>query len=209
VDSEEFAALAEGSGLVTRLGEWTVRRACASARALSPKGEPPIRVGVNLSLSQLRQPDLQSRMGEILEETGLPPEQLELGIAESAMTENVGLAAPVLKGLAALGIRVAIDDFGIGYSSLSHLKQLTVHRLKIDRSLVTALGRDRRGTALVRAIVRVAHTLGLGVVAKGVETREQVGLLRQLGCDEIQGFVASDAVPEGTLRALVARSYGF
>jgi diguanylate cyclase (GGDEF)-like protein/PAS domain S-box-containing protein len=205
---DEIVSLTEDSGVLHRLGEWALRTACANASGLIGAGLPPIRVGLNLSLIQLREPDLRRRVEGILDETGLPPEQLEIGIAESVAIQSVGLVAPVLEGLVALGTRVAIDDFRGGYSSLSHLEHLPVHRLRVDRSLVTGIVGDPRGTALVDAIVKMAHSLGLRVVAKGVATRQQIGLLRHLGCDEIQGFVASGGVSGDALHALLTTSFG-
>jgi diguanylate cyclase (GGDEF)-like protein/PAS domain S-box-containing protein len=192
----EFVPLAEDTGLIVRLGEWTLEQACRQARAWQAQGLPALRVAVNVSVRQLWQPDLKKSIRRILEETSLDPRNLDLEITETTAMQNFDLTAPILRDLAAMGVAITIDDFGTGYSSLSYLKLLPVQRLKIDRSLVAGIDRDRRDLAIVKAVVRLAHSLGLTVVAEGVETEEQKNTLARLRCDEMQGWIFSDAVPE-------------
>src|SRR5262249_52912439 len=150
---------------------------------------------VNLSVRQFRQPNLRQTVENALAASGLPPGLLELEITESIAMQNFDLTVPLLTEFVGMGISISIDDFGTGYSSLSYLKRLPIHRLKIDQSFVAGIGREPRDTAIVRAIIGMAHNLGLGVVAEGVETEAQAALLRELNCDEIQGFVFSQALP--------------
>ncbi|PYQ21263.1 MAG: hypothetical protein DMF79_08595, partial [Acidobacteria bacterium] len=161
----EFVPLAEDTGLIVRLGEWTLEQACRHARAWQSQGLPALRVAVNVSVRQLWQPDLKKSIGRILEQTSLDPRHLDLEITETTAMQNFDLTAPILRDIAAMGVAITIDDFGTGYSSLSYLKRLPVQRLKIDRSLVAGVDRDRRDLAIVKAVVRLAHSLGLTVVA--------------------------------------------
>ena len=200
----EFVPLAEDTGLIVRLGEWTLQQACRHARAWQSRGLPALRVAVNVSVRQLWQPDLKKSIGRILEQTSLDPRHLDLEITETTAMQNFELTAPILRDIAAMGVAITIDDFGTGYSSLSYLKRLPVQRLKIDRSLVAGVDRDRRDLAIVKAVVRLAHSLGLTVVAEGVETEEQKSALARLRCDEMQGWIFSDAVPEEQFARLLS-----
>jgi diguanylate cyclase (GGDEF)-like protein/PAS domain S-box-containing protein len=211
ISPTEFVPLAEDMGLITRLGEWVLRKACQRASAWKQRGLPPVRVAVNLSIRQFRQTDLRATVEKILRETGLSPRQLDLEITETTAMQNFDLTVPVLRHFATMGIMISIDDFGTGYSSLSRLQLLPVQRLKIDRSFIAGLGHKTQEAVIVKAIIRMAHSLGLAVVAEGVETEEQLSVLRRLRCDEIQGRVVSDAVPEeacGPLLAAAVRRYG-
>ena len=178
-----------------RLGEWTLDQACRQARSWQAQGLPALRVAVNVSVRQLWQPDLKKSIRRVLEETSLDPRHLDLEITETTAMQNFDLTVPILRDFAAMGIAITIDAFGTGYSSLSYLKLLPVQRLKIDRSLVAGIARDRRDLAIVKAVVRLGHSLGLTVVAEGVETEEQKSALTRLRCDEMQGWIFSDAVP--------------
>ena len=183
-----FIPAAEASGLIRPLGAWVLREACRQANAWHGRGWE-LSVAVNLSPAQLRQNGVLPMIGEALAATGLEPARLELEITEGVLMENVQHKGDgFLRGLAADGVRLAIDDFGTGYSSLAYLKHLPVDTIKIDRSFVRDLGRHPRDEALVRGIVMLGQSLGKRVVAEGVENATQLSLLRELGCDQAQGF---------------------
>jgi diguanylate cyclase (GGDEF)-like protein len=191
----EFIPLAEETGLILPLGEWVLRTACAQNRAWQQGGLPALRVSVNLSALQLRQPDLIERIEQILVETGLDPRHLELEITESILMKNVESTLLILARLREAGIALAMDDFGTGYSSLSYLKRFPLDLIKIDYSFVRDLTRDASDAALVRTIIAMASNLNLHSVAEGVETAEQLAFLRRHGCDTVQGFYFSPPVP--------------
>jgi diguanylate cyclase (GGDEF)-like protein/PAS domain S-box-containing protein len=201
----EFVPVAEESGLIVSLGEWVLRNACASAKGWQERGLP-LRVSVNVSVRQFQQPGFRSTVEAILQETSLPPRLLELEITETVAMQNFDLAVPALRDFVAMGIGVCIDDLGTGYSSLSYLKLLPIRRLKIDRSFIVGIGREAQDRAIVKAIVRMGHSLGVGVVAEGVETGEQIAVLKELRCDECQGWIFGEAVPEDELEKLAART---
>jgi EAL domain-containing protein (putative c-di-GMP-specific phosphodiesterase class I) len=182
-----------------------LREACACAALWERDGLPPVRVSVNLSARQFQQEGLARRVRAVLEETGLAPFRLELEITESTVMRDIRAAQSVLHSLKQLGVTVSIDDFGTGYSSLSYLKRFPIDVLKIDRSFVTDVIADPNDSAIVRALIALAHGLDLEAVAEGVETVEQVAFLKANGCDEIQGYYYSPPVwPEelaGLLKA--------
>ena len=183
-----FIPAAEASGLIRPLGAWVLREACRQADVWRQAGQE-LSVAVNLSPAQLRRRLPRPAIGEALAATGLEPGRLELEITEGVLMENVQHKGDgFLRGLAADGVRLAIDDFGTGYSSLAYLKHLPVDAIKIDRSFVRDLGRHPRDEALVRGIVMLGQSLGKRVVAEGVENATQLSLLRELGCDQAQGF---------------------
>jgi EAL domain-containing protein (putative c-di-GMP-specific phosphodiesterase class I) len=165
-------------------------------------------VAVNLSVRQFRQGGLQASVERALSESKLPPELLELEITESIAMQNFELTVPVLTQLSDMGVTITIDDFGTGYSSLSYLKQLPIHRLKIDKSFTDGIGigDEKRDVAIVKAIIGMAHSLDLRVTAEGVETAAQLEVLRELECDEFQGYLCSPAVAEEDLPAMVIRN---
>lgn len=201
-----FLPLAEESGLIVPLGEWVLTEACRQARAwqLSHPGVPAIMVSVNLSGRQFWQPDLADVVARAITVTGLAPACLELELTESIAMADVDGAVAVLQRLKALGVLVALDDFGTGYSSLRALHRLPLDTLKIDRSLVLDVGEDRRTFAILQAAVTVGETLGLRVVAEGVETREELAEICALGCDQVQGFYFSRPLPVAAMTALLA-----
>ena len=180
----DFIPLAEETGLIGPLGEWVLRRACAEA-ALWAK---PLRIAVNLSPRQLHRPDLPALVLEVLTTTGLSPERLELEITETALFDDFDRALEGLRRLKSLGVRIAMDDFGTGFSSLSTLHSFPFDKLKIDRSFVKAMHVDERAKAIVRAVLGLGRSLGIPVVAEGVETDEQLEFLKGEGCAELQGF---------------------
>jgi len=199
-----FVALAEDVGMIVPLGAWVLRRACERTRAWRERNLGHLSIAVNLSARQVQNEDFARRVGEILRETGLPPTALDLEITESAAMQNVETTGQVLGQLSALGVKISIDDFGTGHSSLSYLKHFPINRLKIDRSFIDGMTRDVRDRAIVAGVLSIAHNLGVKVVAEGVETREQASLLAELGCDEVQGFLFGAPVPESLVEKILA-----
>lgn len=187
----DFIPLAEDTGLIVPIGEWVLHTACAQNKKWHEEGWPSMRISVNLSARQFEQLQLVEIITEALSETGLAPEQLELELTESAIMKNTETAIETLHRIKKTGVRIAIDDFGTGYSSLSYLKQLPIDVLKIDRSFVCESTTAPDDAAIVMAIIGLAHTLNLKVIAEGVETEEQLAFLRLLKCDEIQGYLCS------------------
>jgi diguanylate cyclase (GGDEF)-like protein/PAS domain S-box-containing protein len=190
VHPAEFIPMAEETGLIAAIGEWVLREACGQLKVWQAAGLPVNRVSVNLSARQFQQPTLVGMLKGIMRETGVDPRALELELTESVM-QHQDKAIRVLEELHALGVQIAIDDFGTGYSSLNYLKQLPIQRLKIDRSFVNDITSNPVDAAIVTAVVTLAHSLRLKVVAEGVETQSQLELLRLLHCDEMQGYVFS------------------
>ena len=184
----EFVPVAEESGLVVPVGEVILEEACRQAQRWRLDLQvPSLAVSVNLSARQLARPDLAETVEEVLRETGLDPQCLSLDITETAYVRVLEEKSAALVRLKGLGVGVSIDDFGTGYSSLSYLKRLPADTLKIDRSFVGGLGEDAEDTAIVRMIIDLAHTLGMKVVAEGVEQWAQAALLAEMGCDLAQG----------------------
>jgi diguanylate cyclase (GGDEF)-like protein len=188
VSPSEFIPLAEKTGFIVHLGEWILRTACAQTKAWQAAGFPPIRIAVNLSGHQFNQPNLSRLVVDILNETGLDPSYLELELTESTVMQNSEAAIAMLSELKSLGIQISIDDFGTGYSSLSYLKQFPFDILKIDRSFICQLTQDAKNAAITTAILQMARSLNLKVVAEGVETEAELAFLRRQHCDEIQGY---------------------
>ncbi|MDA8443179.1 MAG: EAL domain-containing protein [Peptococcaceae bacterium] len=198
----KFISLAEDSGFILQLGEWVLRTACTYNKQLQDNGYPRARVAVNLSARQFRQKDLALQIDQILTQTGLSPEWLELEITESLSMQDVDLSIEILQRLNQMGIRLSIDDFGTGFSSLSCLSQFPLDTLKIDRSFVAQL--NGRSDAIVLTIIQLAQNLGLKVIGEGVETKEQLNFLRARGCDAAQGFLMAKPVPAEKVAALLS-----
>jgi diguanylate cyclase (GGDEF)-like protein/PAS domain S-box-containing protein len=194
-----FISIAEESGLILPLGERVLHTACAQNKQLQDQGYPPVRVAVNLSARQFRQRDLARQVGGVLITTGLESKWLELEITESLSMEDVEQTIETLQKLKAMGIHLAIDDFGTGFSSLNYLSRFPINTLKIDRSFITELNSRPEGQAIVLTIIQLAQTLGLSVIAEGVETEEQMEFLRTRGCDKVQGFLLAKPMPMETL----------
>ncbi|MCS6944536.1 MAG: EAL domain-containing protein [Sutterellaceae bacterium] len=203
IGPDRFIALAEETGLILPIGEWVLHTACAQAAAWRAAGHP-IRVAVNLSVRQFRQPDLASRVAAAAAANGLPMDQLELEITETAAMSHPEQAITVLRQLRELGVALAVDDFGTGYSSLSYLQRLPIQRVKIDRAFVRDLTQEGRGVAIARVILALARTLDLRTTAEGVETGAQRDFLAAHGCEEYQGYLLSAPLPAPQLTAWLA-----
>lgn len=194
VDPTRFIPLAEETGLIDAIGAWALAAVCRQNKAWQRAGLPPLRAAVNVSARQFRH-GIEKSVARVLAETGLDPRYLELEITESSVMECVPESLEVLHRLRALGVQLSLDDFGTGYSAMSYLKRLPVATLKIDCSFVRDITRDADSAAIVEAIIAVAHSLKLKVIAEGVETAEQLARLRAHGCDEVQGFVVGRPLP--------------
>lgn len=203
VPPADFIPLAEETGLILPLGEWVLRAACSQNRKWQDKGFAQMRMGVNISARHLQEQSLAGTVAQILHETGLSPEFLELELTESSIMSNAEAAIDVLTQLKTMGVTISIDDFGTGFSSLSYLKRLPIDALKIDQSFVRDVTTDPDDAALVMAIITLAHNLRLRVVAEGVETEEQLRFLRLLRCDEIQGHIFEKPLPAEALERLL------
>ncbi len=191
VSPERFISVLEDSGLILPVGAWVLRAACSQLAAWDAAGMPPLTLAVNLSSRQFRQPNLARFIADTLREAGVAPQRLELELTESLLMEDNEATRSALAALYALGVRVAMDDFGTGHSSLSYLKRFSIDTLKIDRSFVSELPHDPEDAAIATAIVAMGRSLNMKVVAEGVETPEQACYLRTLGCDEVQGYLLS------------------
>ena len=198
VAPDRFIGVLEDSGLIVAAGAWVLRQACRQTMAWQAEGLPPLRIAVNLSARQLRQADLVDMVARTLAETGLAPQMLELELTESMLMDG-DEHSRTLKALSDLGVKLAIDDFGTGYSSLAYLKRFYVDTLKIDRSFVRDTPDDPEDCAIASAVIALARSLKLRVVAEGVETAAQADFLRREGCDEMQGWLLGRALPADEL----------
>ena len=199
----KFIPLAEETGLIVPIGEWVLRSACAQTRIWQSEGFKNIRVAVNLSARQFRQKNLIEMVGLVLKETGIEPRFLELELTESIM-QNPEVSIMALRELRSMGLEIAIDDFGTGYSSLSYLKRFPINTLKIDQAFIRHLTDNPDDPMIVTAIITLAHNLRLKAIAEGVETVEQLKLLRLLGCDSMQGYYFSRPLPVDEMSKLLA-----
>jgi len=197
--------LAEETGIIVPVGGWMLTEACRQAATWAGNGDAPA-VSVNLSARQLGRPKLVDDVDQALRESGLDPDRLWLEITESVLMEDADTTVVTLERLRALGVHLSVDDFGTGYSSLAYLRRFPVDALKVDRSFVAGLGEDAEDSAIVEAVVSMAHSLHLSVVAEGVETDEQLARLRELGCELAQGFYFAAPVPPAALHPLGAQS---
>ena len=197
VPTNEVITLLEETGLIEPVGEWILHTACAQAKRWLDDGLPPLRMSVNLSARQFKQADLAERIQRILAEVGLDPAlgRLDLELTESMIMQDAEMTLGTLHKLNAIGVKLSIDDFGTGYSSLSYLRRFPIHTLKIDQSFTRDLGKSDDAAAIVTAILGLARGLKLSVIAEGVETQEQLDILRDLGCEVYQGYLFSRPVP--------------
>ena len=191
VGPDEFIGFAESRGLIAPIGRWVMHEACRQLRDWQDQGLAPVPIAVNLSALEFRQRDLVAEIAAVLQATGLPARFLEIELTESVLMHQTGPVLDTLNALKALGVGVSVDDFGTGYSSLSYLKRYPIDKLKIDRSFVMDAPGDADDVAIVTAIIQMGHSLQLRTVAEGVETPAQMELLRQLGCDLVQGYLVS------------------
>ena len=195
VSPAQFIPIAEESGLIVPLGLWAMKQACAQTVAWIAQGLPALSMAVNLSPRQFLDPNLVDSIRKVLEETGMPPNLLELEITESVMLHDIDTAVRKLIAIRDLGVRLAVDDFGTGYSSLSQLKRFPIDALKIDRSFIRGIPTDKDDMAITEAILALGKTLGVTIVAEGVETAEQQTFLMRHACHEMQGFYFSRPIP--------------
>jgi len=202
----DFIAVAEECGLLDSIGEWVLNEACRQAKAWQLKGYPALRVAVNLSPSQFRLGTLLEMVQRALRAAELEPRLLEIELTEAAVMSNAEESVYILESLSRLGVVVSVDDFGTGYSSMSYLRRFPIDKLKIDQSFVKEMTTRPAAASIVRAMVSLAHSLDLKVVAEGVETPEQLELLRQLSCDQYQGYLFSAALPAEGFTALLDRA---
>jgi diguanylate cyclase (GGDEF)-like protein len=198
ISPESFIPIAEETGLISQLGEWILVEACSAA-----KRWPQLFVAVNLSPAQFRMPKFAERVIEIVCEAGVDPGQIELEVTETVLLHDDEAITVALNKLRDAGFKIALDDFGTGYSSLSHLRKFEVDKIKIDRTFVQNLG-TTDSTAIVTAVVNLAHAMGLQVSAEGVETKHQSTFLTAAGCNVMQGFLFSKAVPHDEMEALLS-----
>jgi diguanylate cyclase (GGDEF)-like protein/PAS domain S-box-containing protein len=204
----EFIPVAEESGLILPLGDWIMEQAIIAARSWRDAGHEALPVAVNLSVIQLRQRNLGAKVHGLLERHDLPANCLELEITESIAMQDAEYAVQMTQEFDAAGVRLSIDDFGAGYSSLAYLKRLRVQRLKIDASFVRDLPGDSEDAAIVNTIIRMARSLGLDTIAEGVETQAQADFLRERGCDVVQGYFYGRPMPVEDFMALLSRQAG-
>ncbi|HEX7641649.1 MAG TPA: EAL domain-containing protein [Burkholderiaceae bacterium] len=203
-----FIALAEETGLIVPLGAWVLQTACRQVKQWQDEGLGPLRVAVNLSARQFGQKDLVESVAETLLETGLDPACLEIELTESLVMTDVERAIGVLRNLKSLGVKLSIDDFGTGYSSLSYLKRFPIDVLKIDQSFVRDIALDPEDAAIAAAIISLAHSLRLHVIAEGVETEAQLTFLRRHGCDQMQGYYFSRPLAAADMQRMLAAGTG-
>ena len=206
VPPNEFIPALEGLGLVVEVGDWVIGEACWQIAQWQAQGSVVPKVSVNLSARQFADGKLAQRIAALLQASGIAPACLELELTESILMQDVGAAMRILDSLKQLGPSIAIDDFGTGYSSLNYLKQFPIDVLKIDRSFVDGLPAGEQDGQIARAIIAMAHSLGLSVIAEGVENQAQLDFLRKHGCDEVQGFYLGRPMPaDGIEEAVPSR----
>jgi diguanylate cyclase (GGDEF)-like protein len=207
VSPAEFIPLAEECGLIGTIGGWVIREACRQTRAWQLDGVPTLRVSVNLSASQFRDSGLVDSIRSALDDADLQPRYLEVELTESAVMSDPEKSIAILEQLSAMGVLVSVDDFGTGYSSMSYLRRFPIDKLKIDRVFIDEIVSRQEDASIVRAIVSLAHSLRLKVVAEGVETPAQLDFLKTAGCDEYQGYHFSRPLPAADFERLIRESH--
>jgi EAL domain-containing protein (putative c-di-GMP-specific phosphodiesterase class I) len=203
IPPSQFIPIAEETGLIIPIGAWVIDRACRQMAQWREEGLGDVQVSINLSAVQLRDEGLVEALRDSLEQHRILPGMLELEITESTLMHSVESYLPKLVAIRALGVKLSIDDFGTGYSSLNYLNRFPLDRLKIDRSFIHDMLDDPTDLAITRAIIGLGHTLGLRVVAEGVETQQEVNILRGAGCDELQGYFFAKPLAATQLSAWV------
>ena len=206
VPPNEFISIADECGLLDAIGEWVLFEACRQAKAWQCEGLPSLRVAVNLAPSQFRFANLVDQIRRALEASGLNPQLLEVELTETAVMSDAEESIQILEAISRMGVLVSVDDFGTGYSSMSYLRRFPIDKLKIDRCFVDQMTRRPEDASIVQAIISLAHSLHLKVIAEGVETPEQLALLKELGCDQYQGFHFSPALEPTQFLAFVKQS---
>jgi EAL domain-containing protein (putative c-di-GMP-specific phosphodiesterase class I) len=199
----EFIPIAEAKGLIVPLGEWVLKTVCQNTKKWQDMGYYFRRVAANISAQQLAQPNFGSNLLEIIMETGLSPQYLELELTESMVVQNIEQATNVFQQIKNMGVQIGIDDFGTGYSSLSYLNNFDFDTLKIDRSFVHNLDKQPKKQAMLQLMISLGHTLSLKVLAEGVETEAELSILKELHCDEFQGYLFSRPLPASEIEALL------
>lgn len=205
LDPVHFLPLADETGFITSIDTWVLHTACAQVKAWQHAGALPICISVNLSSRQFQKPNLAEIVSQVLRETEIDPRYLDLEISENVVMQDIDLTISNLTNLTALGVRFSIDDFGTGQSSISRLKKLPIQKIKIDKSIISDMAVIPDNKAIINAIIAMSHNLGLKVMAKGVESEDQVAFLRSGGCDEMQGYVFSKALPIEDLQELLKK----
>jgi len=205
ISPSKFIPVSEANGLIILIGRWVLYTACMQNKLWQDSGFKPIYVSVNLSAVQLIQNDFIDMVSGILKETGLAPEYLELEITESVAVKNYQYIATILERLKKMGIRIALDDFGTGYSSLNYLKNFAITTIKIDRSFIHDINENVKNSRIVSSILAMGHNLRLSVTAEGVETVEQYNILRDRGCDIVQGFYFSRPLPQNEFEKIIKK----
>lgn len=202
---KSFIYLMEETGLIVPLGEWVLRTACAQNKAWQQAGLKPVRVAVNISSQHFHEKDITHIVSRVLEETGLEPQFLELELTESIFLKNLERTVKALKVLRKIGVNISIDDFGTGYSSLSYLKYFPISKLKIVEPFISSVSFCSTDEVIARAIIALAHTLNMKVIAEGVEKKEQMRIIRSLKCDELQGNIFSIPLPPEKIGKLLKK----
>jgi EAL domain-containing protein (putative c-di-GMP-specific phosphodiesterase class I) len=195
IPPDRFVSVLEDTGLILPVGAWVIRAACEQIAAWDRLGLPPLRLAVNLSARQFRHLYLASMIEDSLRQNGIEPQRLEIELTESLLMEDNDATRSMLESFRRLGVRMAIDDFGTGHSSLSYIRRFAIDTLKIDRSFVQSLPDNDEDTAICSAVIALGRNMKMCVVAEGVETAEQAQVLRELGCDEVQGYWISRPMP--------------
>jgi diguanylate cyclase (GGDEF)-like protein len=206
ISPSEFIPIAEESGLIAELGEWILREACSFNKSLIDLGFPPYIVSVNISSVQINRSGFINMLSDVLKETGLPPSYLELEITESIIVSSLTDAAALLNSLQTLGVRISLDDFGTGYSSLNYLTSMPINTLKIDKSFIDNISHNEKDSFIAEAIIQLAHSIEVDVIAEGVEFEDQLGILKNKKCDIIQGYIYSKPLLPSRLLAILDSS---